>query len=301
LAVGDVLVEVGDHTVRDMAQLQSLTAKLLADSTNRVPVLVKFDRGRVRYLTVVRIGPEPRRPEVQRSRKPSLSAELQALSPDLAEALGMKGRGGALVTLVYPGHAAERAGLRQGDILLQIDGDPVRCERPEDVEDVYALVRRYRIGRDIECEVWREGAPLTLSLKLEEDLATAEDRERFQDEAFDLTLERLTELDRIHRQLPADFHGVNIAQVETGGWAQLAGLRGNDLVLSIDGAPTPEVNDAETQLKAAAQARSRRVVFFVRRGVHTLFVELEPVWQQLEPVPDPASAPSRDETASATP
>jgi hypothetical protein len=72
-----------------VAQFQALTAELIEQSPERHPVLVKFDRGRVRYMTVVRIGNEPKRPEIARSRRPGLSAaELQALSPDLAEALG---------------------------------------------------------------------------------------------------------------------------------------------------------------------------------------------------------------------
>ena len=297
VAEGDVLVEVAGRTLRGVAQLRALTAELVEQSSERHPVLVKFDRGRVRYLTVVRIGNEPLRPEIARARRPGLSAELQALSPDLAEALGVKGRGGALVTLVYPGRAAERAGLRQGDLLVKLDGDPVRCERSEDVEDLHSLVRRYRVGRQIECEVLREGNSVTLTLELEEDLQTAEDRQRYRDEAFDLTLERLTQLNRIHRNLAPDLAGVNVAQVETGGWAQLAGLRGGDLILSINGEATGQVSEAEALLKQAAATQARRVVLFVRRGIRTLFVELEPSW----PLPVSATSVSTSATPSDTP
>jgi serine protease Do len=275
---GDLIVEVAGEVIRGTSHLQGLTEKLLESAQDRRPVLVKYDRGRVRYQTVVRIGEDPKRPAIERARKPGLSAELQAMGPDLAEALGLKGVGGALVTLVYPGHAAERAGLRQGDILVKLDGDPVRCERPGDIEDIYTQIRRYRIGKEIECEVQRDGKPVVLTLKLEEDLQTAEDRQRYEDEVFDLSLEKLTELDRVHRNLPRDVQGVSVVQVETGGWAQLAGLQGTDLVLAIDGIQTPDVASAERQLKAAAANKSLRVVFFIRRGVHTRFIEITPDW-----------------------
>jgi serine protease Do len=278
IAQGDILVEIAGRPLLGVAHLQALTAELLRQTPERHPVLVEFDRGRVRYLTVVRIGNEPRRPEISRARRPGLSAELQALSPDLAEALGVQVRGGALVSLVYPGRAAERAGLRQGDLLVKLDGEAVRCERSEDVEDLYSLVRRFRVGRQIDCEVLRDGSPVTLTIELEEDLQTAEDRQRYQDEAFDLTLERLTELNRIHRSLPPGLAAVNVAQVEAGGWAQLAGLRGGDLILSIDGEPTGHVSEAEALLKRSATAQTRRVVLFIQRGIRTLFVELEPSW-----------------------
>lgn len=294
LATGDVLVEVGGRRLGGVADLRAFTDETLRDAQERRPVLVRFDRGKVRYLTVVRIGKEPKRPDVELSRKAGLSAELQALSSELAEALGLKGQNGALVTLVYPGHAAERAGLRQGDLLVKLDGEPVRCQRPEDVDDIYGQVRRYRIGREIECEVLRDGRPQTLTLKLEEDLQTAEERQRYKDEVFDLTLEKLTELDRIHRDLPADLQGVKIVQVETGGWAQLASLRGNDILLAIDGEPTPDVAIAEKVLKRAAATKARRVLFFLRRGVHTLFAEVEPAWPRDSSrpgLPSPTSAP----------
>jgi len=295
LANGDVLVEVGGRRLGGVADLRAFTEQTLRDASERRAVLVKFDRDKVRYLTVVRIGKDPKRPEVELSRKAGLSAELQALSAELAEALGLKGQQGALVTLVYPGYAAERAGLRQGDVLVKLDGEPVRCQRPEDVEDVYGQVRRYRIGRQIECEVLRDGQSHTLTLTLEEDLRTAEDRQRYQDDVFDLTLERLTALDRIHRDLPADLQGVKIVQVETGGWAHLARVRGNDILLAIDGEPTPDVPTAERLLKRAAAARARSVLFFIRRGIHTLFAEVEPAWprrpesgDRAGPVPSPS-------------
>jgi serine protease Do len=296
IAQGDILVEVAGRSLRGVAQLQALTAELIEQSPERHPVLVKFDRGRVRYMTVVRIGNEPERPEIARSRRPGLAAELQALSPDLAEALGLKGRGGALVTLVYPGRAADRAGLRQGDLLVKLDGDPIRCERSEEVEDLYSQVRRYRVGRQIECEVLREGHPVTLTIELEEDLQTAEDRQRYRDEAFDMTLERLTELTRIHRNLAPDLAAVNVAQVETGGWAQLAGLQGGDLILSIDDQRTGEVSEAEVLLKRAAATRTRRVVLFVRRGIRTMFIELEPSWPPAVPATAVSTSPNRSPT-----
>ena len=275
---GDIILEVAGQPVRCVADLRKVTKAQLKDSEGTKSVLVKFDHGKRQYLTVVKIGKEKTRPDVEPARKPGLSAELQALSPELAAALGLEGRSGALVTLVYRGHSAERAGFVKGDILLKLDGDPVKCERPEDVEDVYAQVRRYRIGHEIPCDVLRGGKTQTLTLKLEEDLSTSEERNPYKDDVFELTVEKLTELERIHRDIPADLEGVKIALVETGGWAQLAGLASGDILLAMDGTTTADVATAEKLLKKAAGNKAKRVVFFLRRGVHTFFAELEPVW-----------------------
>jgi len=278
LVEGDILIEVNGQPVNNVAALAAVTRAALRGREGRQPVLVKFDHGQMRFLTVARIGKEEKRPEVEPARKPGLPAELQALSPDLAEALHLKGRHGALVAFVYPGHSAEKAGLQQGDILTTFDGEPVRCERPEDVDDVYTQIRRYRIGRKVECEVLRQGRTVRLTLPLEEDLKTAEEPKRYKDDVFDLTVENLTELERLYRNIPRDLQGVKVAHCETGGWAQLAGLAGGDILLSLDGTVTADVDTAERLLKQAAQARAPRVVCFVRRGVHTRFVEVEPVW-----------------------
>jgi predicted metalloprotease with PDZ domain len=85
-------------------------------------------------------------------------------------------------------------------------------------------------------------------------------------------------LERIHRDIPADLKAVKIAIVENGGWAQLAGLAGGDVLLAIDGTTTADVATAEKLLKKAASDKAKRVVFFLRRGVHTFFAELEPDW-----------------------
>ena len=85
-------------------------------------------------------------------------------------------------------------------------------------------------------------------------------------------------MERIHRDIPADLEGVKIALVETGGWAQLAGLASGDILLAMDGTTTADVATAEKLLKKAAGNKAKRVVFFLRRGVHTFFAELEPVW-----------------------
>ncbi|MCX7007568.1 MAG: PDZ domain-containing protein, partial [Kiritimatiellaeota bacterium] len=275
---GCIIVEVAGQPIRSVADLRKVTNEQLKGVEGTKPVLVKFDQGKRQLLTVVKIGKEQKRPDVEPARKPGFSTEFQALSPDLAAALGLKGRSGALVTLVYRGHNAEHAGLKAGDILLKLDGDAVKCERPEDVDDLYAQVRRYRIGKEIPLEILRDGKTQTINLKLDEDLSTSEEREPYKDDVFDLTVEKLTELERIHRDIPADLKAVKIASIETGGWAQLASISGGDVLLAIDGTTTADVDTAKKLLKKAAAAKAKRVVFFLRRGIHTFFAEVEPDW-----------------------
>ena len=67
-----------------------------------------------------------------------------------------------------------------------------------------------------------------------------------------------------------------LQRVENGGLASLAGLRGNDFVMSVAGKTTSTVAELKAALEQIRKDKPRRVVFFVRRGIHTLYCEIEP-------------------------
>jgi S1-C subfamily serine protease len=64
--------------------------------------------------------------------------------------------------------------------------------------------------------------------------------------------------------------------VVVGGLAELGGLKKGDVVMSVNGQPTPSTAALKSALEQSRKNKSRHVVFFVRRGVHTLFCEAEP-------------------------
>jgi C-terminal processing protease CtpA/Prc len=66
--------------------------------------------------------------------------------------------------------------------------------------------------------------------------------------------------------------------VDPGGWASVGGLRTDDLVLAIDGKTVRDVKELEQMLRPMKERKPDEVVFFVRRGVQTLFVEMQPAW-----------------------
>ena len=66
--------------------------------------------------------------------------------------------------------------------------------------------------------------------------------------------------------------------VESAGWAALAGLMQGDLLLEIDECTIRQVDEFEKQMNDITRKKPKQIVFFVRRGIHTLFLELEPDW-----------------------
>ncbi len=293
LRPGDVIVEADGRPVRNVADLRALTRERTTGRTEPVPVVAAFERGRGRYLTVVRVGlPKPPDPPV-RSRKPDFPALLQPVSHELADALGLRGTNGIRIAYVVPGRAAERAGLRAGDILLRFDGERVRAPRPEDVNEFVQMVRQYPIGRAVPLEVWRDRARVELTMTLEEAADTADEPERYEDPFLDFTVRALTMTDRAMMKIPENVVGVLVDRVAPASVAALAELRPGDLILSVDGSPTPDVSAARRAFQALSAARSRFALLLIRRGVHTRFIELEPDWSDLPPSRD-ASAPNQE-------
>ena len=66
--------------------------------------------------------------------------------------------------------------------------------------------------------------------------------------------------------------------MESAGWAALAGLRQGDLLLEVDGNAVGSVEDFRKQMKSLINSKPTKTIFFVRRGIHTLYIELEPDW-----------------------
>lgn len=275
----DVITHVGGKAVRSVAELRQSTRELLAGKGSAVPVLVAFERKDARLLTVVRVGAKPSRENPAQPSRPWLGAATQALTRDLAEALNLKEQGGVRLTQIVPGSPADRAGLKVGDILLKLDGAKIDVSRPEDVETFANLIRQYRVGSRLELDLVREGKAQKAAVTLGPAPLPADELPRWRDEHFEFTARELAQADRQAEKLPDQVRGVIVERVEHAGWAFLAHLALGDVLISVNGKPTPAVADLEKVMDEIRKQRPASVVFFVRRGIHTMFLEVEPKWE----------------------
>jgi S1-C subfamily serine protease len=90
-----------------------------------------------------------------------------ALEPSAARALGMPG-GGVLVLHVEPASPAARAGIREGDVVIGLDGNTI-----SGIDDLHRVLSDDRIGRELELQLLRERATLTVAVRPEERVASA--------------------------------------------------------------------------------------------------------------------------------
>jgi serine protease Do len=204
----------------------------------------------------------------------------QVLTPELATALGRPGARGYRVSEVYPWTNAAKAGLLVGDLLVSLDAEALNASRPQDADDLRRAVEARRIGDSLRLGIVRENRESEITVQLESRPAASEETRRARQDEFEVAVRDLTLLDRSDRHWGRDQAGVLVTDVTSGGWAHMAGLRIDDLVLSLNGSAIADVAAFEKRIEELTKQRVALVEVFVRRGAVTHFLFIEPEWPE---------------------
>src|SRR6266581_8864395 len=155
--VGDVITEFDGKEVKDSGDLPIIVARTPVDKKVRMKVL----RDKKEVTLTVAVG-ELKDEEVVASapEKGELGMTVQKLTPQMAESLGLERAEGIVVTAVEPGSVADDAGIRRGDVILEVDRKSVR-----NVEEYRKAVAGVRKGRGVLFLVRRGDSTLFLALK----------------------------------------------------------------------------------------------------------------------------------------
>ena len=278
LAAGDVITAVDNKTVNNCAELVAATEAKTKGKENPTPVLVSFDRGMQKLVTVVKVGPTPQSTKPLQAEKPWFGASTQVLTPDLAEALGVTGKKGVRVTAVAKDSPAGKAGVKEGDLFLKLDGKVINASRPED-SDVFAeSVRGYAIDSVVEVTGTRDGQAIAHKVTLGKVPSDDADMADYKDDLFEFTVRDLSATRRESARVAADLQGVVVEKITPNGWAALAGLVPGDIIMEVAGEPVPSTEKLIGMLKGFRESKPRRIVLFIKRGVRNGFLEIEPRW-----------------------
>ena len=274
LAAGDVILEVGGEACPDMATF----AKLVNKHKSNKALLVRFRRNHKDMLTVLDMSKKPRRRGSAELSKAWLGVETQVLTKKLADAMNLKDAKGFRVTRVLPTTEAEAAGLQVGDVLTALNAKALDADEVQDSQMLKRRIEDLDIDSKATFAVLREGKPLELAVVLEETPDQVSDARDAEDEILEYKVRELTFHDRVNRDLPADLKALIVATAENGGWASVAGLRGGDVLLKLQGQPIKSIRAFKKATRALHKTRPDVVSFFVRRGRSTTFVFARPDW-----------------------
>jgi Do/DeqQ family serine protease len=181
--------------------------------------------------------------------RPWLGVSGQAVTSDIAKSLGLDRPEGVLLTEVYPGSAAAQAGLRQGDAVLSVDGQPV-----DDETSLNFRVGTRKPGEAVTLTYQRGGASHTAKATVEAPPSRPRDEQLVQGEnPFDgAVVLNMSPATAIALDVDPFRSGVIVSEIR-GGLSRNAGIEPGDLIKQVNGRRIATVAD----LRAALQARTR--------------------------------------------
>lgn len=220
----------------------------------------------------------------QRVQRGYLGVSLQDLDDGVAEALGLPKDRGELIRSVTPGGAADRAGVRQGDVVITVNNRPVTPENT-----LAYIVSGLPVGSRVPIEIIRNGQRMTVTASVaerptDEELArvsgieTEEEvtappeanqstSQRSARESLGVTIQELTpQIARSLRLNDANVRGVVVASVNPSSDAAAKGLETGDIILSINQRATRTPDEAAAAVAAARAAGRTSVLLLIRRG-----------------------------------
>lgn len=275
---GDVLAEINGAPVRSVAEMQDVTEKITAGQTKPVPTRLGFQRKTEQLLTVVKVGLKEIEDPGLEAQKAWLPIAAQAITRDMAEQLGSPGLNGVRITQVYADSTAEKAGLKVGDLILSLDGEPIAASQPGDEEVLNTMVRQYKIGTTATLAVQRGPDKLSLPVELVRSPKLEREMKKYRDEDFEFTARDTTFFDKVSEEWSQEQPGALVTEVKEGGWAALGRLANGDLITAVDGEPVTDVSSLKAKIKRVVAEKRKTTVLRVIRGIHTMFLELEPKW-----------------------
>src|SRR5580692_2812682 len=202
-----------------------------------------------------------------------LGVMIQNLTPDLATAFKLDRANGALVGDVSPGSPADKAGLKSGDVITQVNGQPV-----EDASQLKLRVAQTAPGSKVQLAINRNGESKTFDVTLgnlpDSKVAQTDDQNgNAKTEALaGVGVADLDQNTRAELSIPSQVQGAVITEVAPDSAAYQAGLRSGDVITELNRKPVKNAQDAiaDTEKPSGNQTL---VKVWTKGGNHYLTVD----------------------------
>ncbi len=210
------------------------------------------------------------------TRRGWLGVQIQTVTDEIAEGLGLDSASGALVSGVVEGGPAAQGGLQIGDVILKFDGRDVK-----EMRDLPRMVADTEVGKPVRVTVWRKGKTMTLKVtlglleegeKAAEAAAESPEATAPEQTVLGMTLAPLSAEKRAAAGLPDDLKGVLIEGLAPDAPAAEKGLRPGDVIVEVAQEPVLTPAEVAEKVKAARDAGRKTVLLLVHSGGDLRFI-----------------------------
>jgi serine protease Do len=198
-----------------------------------------------------------------------LGVSIQSITPELAQALKLEERQGALVSEVVQGSPAAKAGIRQGDVIVGFNGETI-----DEARDLPAVVAKTPVGEDVTVTLRRDGntqqVPVTMG-KLPSEKGASAESSQITPSQWGLQLQDLTpQVARQHGL--TETSGVLVLGVQPGSPAERAGLRRGDIIREVNRQAVHSVQELRDAIAKADDQEA--LLLLVKRDQGSIFVAM---------------------------
>jgi Do/DeqQ family serine protease len=194
-----------------------------------------------------------------------MGVTIQPVTEELAQSFGLKQAKGALVNDVIKGGPADKAGIKQGDVITALNGKEVK-----DPSHLQRQVAEAGIGKLAKISIFRDGKALELGITLASADSAPKGLQR--DERSGRQRDGEADLLGLVVENSAGGDGVAVVDAERGGIASEAGIKRGDVIVSINNKRTATTAEYTRAIKQAG--RSGRLTILVRRGDASIYFAL---------------------------
>ena len=205
-----------------------------------------------------------------------LGVQIQDINDAMRGSLGLGERKGVLISDVFKGQPADKAGVKRGDVVLSIDGKQVT--NSNELRNTVAAISP---GEKAPMVVFRGGKEITLTVKLIERNegaigklspgSGAEGQGSVDSiKQWGIQAGNLTETLRKQYSIDADVSGVVVTEVDPASQAAAEGIQEGDVIQEINRAPIASVKDFSKAMKSVKTGDD--IMFLIRRGQSTMYI-----------------------------
>jgi serine protease Do len=186
---------------------------------------------------------------------------IQDLTPELAEYYKVKGETGVLVTQIFEGDPADKAGIKANDIITAVNGEPVTSSR-----ELSRRIAALGVGQKAKITIMRDGREksVTVETAKRQEEQTLASRESESDDKLGLSLQSLEPDIAARLGYDEAEKGVLVTGVENGSKADKAGVQQGDLVKEINRKPVAGMEEFRKQLNQVKKGDP--IMLLLKRG-----------------------------------